>query len=229
MDRRGLTEMGDRGWAGRKGYVADWDGLAKGKMGDGEGLVEGLAIEVRWLKVELSRALVECKAANLRAEELENAFMELVKEDNRRFLSAKEKYEDAISSLADMEKRTVMAESMLEATLQYQALDHNAPPPPSKRNDITGASGEVSRWSWPRLSPRSADLTSSSIGAKVSEGDVTNNLPKGRSSEVAVLETPKQGLLSRRFSLGWRDKSKERNGALETENELSPSVQVPEK
>lgn len=31
-----------------------------------------------------------------------------------------EKYEKAMASLAEMEKRVVMAESMLEATLQYQ-------------------------------------------------------------------------------------------------------------
>ena len=75
------------------------------------------ALQVKWLKLELSRALVECRAANLRclfftcfknkdahftislylfsllivirAEELETAFMELVKEDNRRSLTAK--------------------------------------------------------------------------------------------------------------------------------------------
>ena len=77
-------------------------------------------LQVKWLKIELSRALVECKAANLRclfcalsenkdthitisllllslliiirAEELETAFMELVKEDNRRSLTAKVKF-----------------------------------------------------------------------------------------------------------------------------------------
>ncbi|KAI5065517.1 hypothetical protein GOP47_0020212 [Adiantum capillus-veneris] len=252
--------------------------------------VADLVDQVKWLKVELSRALVECRAANLRADELENAFMELVKEDNRRLLSAKletledevgklrgalaekdeqeqamvkvmlqmeqeqriaddarryaeedaaaqrhaanvlqAKYEDAISSIAEIENRTVMAESMLEATLQYQALDHNAPPPPPKRNDVTGALGDVSRWSWPRLSPRASDVTSVSTGGKVGEGDVTNNLTMNRSSEVQVSETPKQGLLSRRFSLGWREKSKESNGAIGTENQLSPSAQVPEK
>jgi hypothetical protein len=75
------------------------------------------SLQVKWLKAELSRALVECRAANLRflfgalftskdaqftislylvlslivirAEELETAFMELVKEDNRRSLAAK--------------------------------------------------------------------------------------------------------------------------------------------
>ncbi|XVE61779.1 hypothetical protein DITRI_Ditri06bG0066800 [Diplodiscus trichospermus] len=137
--------------------------------------------QVDWMKVELCKLLEEKRAAVLRAEELETALMELVKEDNRRLLSAKieqleqevtdlrqaladnkeqeaamlkvllqleqeqriteearrnaeqdaasqrytntllqEKYEKAKASIAQMEKRVVMAESMLEATLQYE-------------------------------------------------------------------------------------------------------------
>ncbi|GKD46886.1 hypothetical protein Tco_1271531, partial [Tanacetum coccineum] len=41
-----------------------------------------------------------------------------------------EKYEQAISSLAQMEKRAVMAESMLEATLQYNSGQVKAQVPP---------------------------------------------------------------------------------------------------
>lgn len=41
-----------------------------------------------------------------------------------------EKYEEAIASLAEMEKRVVMAESMLEATLQYQSGQTKAQPSP---------------------------------------------------------------------------------------------------
>ncbi|XP_062117064.1 uncharacterized protein LOC133830956 [Humulus lupulus] len=137
--------------------------------------------QVVWLKVELCRLLEEKRSAVLRAEELETALMEMVKQDNRRQLSARveelehevallhqalsdkkeqeaamlkvlmrveqeqkvtedarisaerdaaaqtyavhvlqEKYEKAMASHAEMEKRVVMAESMLEATLQYQ-------------------------------------------------------------------------------------------------------------
>lgn len=36
-------------------------------------------------------------------------------------LSMQEKYEKAMASVAQMEKRVVMAESMLEATLQYES------------------------------------------------------------------------------------------------------------
>ncbi|KAL9268414.1 TBC1 domain family member 9-like protein [Drosera capensis] len=138
--------------------------------------------QVVWLKIELCRMLEEKRLATIRAEELETAFIEMVKEDNRLELSAKveqlelevaqlrqaladkqeqehalvkvlmgveqeqklaedarleaekdaaaqrhavrvlqEKYDKAMASLAEAEKRTVMAESMLEATLQYQS------------------------------------------------------------------------------------------------------------
>lgn len=41
-----------------------------------------------------------------------------------------EKYEKAMASVADMEKRVVMAESMLEATLQYESGQVKAPSSP---------------------------------------------------------------------------------------------------
>lgn len=37
-----------------------------------------------------------------------------------------EKYEEATAALAEMEKRAVMAESMLKATLQYQSGQNKA-------------------------------------------------------------------------------------------------------
>ncbi|XP_047252061.1 ecotropic viral integration site 5 protein homolog isoform X4 [Capsicum annuum] len=153
----------------------------------------GLQEQVVWLKVELCRTLEDKRAATLRAEELETALMEMVKEDNRRQLSARveqleqevaelrlalndkkeqekamlevlmrveqeqkvtedariaaehdvaaqkyavhvlqEKYEKAMASVADMEKRVVMAESMLEATLQYESGQVKAPSSPRK-------------------------------------------------------------------------------------------------
>ncbi|WMV25638.1 hypothetical protein MTR67_019023 [Solanum verrucosum] len=44
---------------------------------------------VGWLKVELCKLLEEKRSAELRAEELETALMEMVKQDNRRQLSAR--------------------------------------------------------------------------------------------------------------------------------------------
>ncbi|KAK8671656.1 hypothetical protein V6N13_038244 [Hibiscus sabdariffa] len=45
-----------------------------------------------------------------------------------------EKYEDAVASLAEMEKRVVMAESVLEATLQYQSGQSKVQPSPRSSN-----------------------------------------------------------------------------------------------
>ncbi|KAL4388974.1 hypothetical protein GQ457_09G028950 [Hibiscus cannabinus] len=45
-----------------------------------------------------------------------------------------EKYEDAVASLAEMEKRVVMAESVLEATLQYQSGQSKVQPSPRSLN-----------------------------------------------------------------------------------------------
>ncbi|KAM1141204.1 hypothetical protein ACFX19_041901 [Malus domestica] len=190
--------------------------------------VPDLHEQVVWLKVELCKLLEDKRSAELRAEELETALMEMVKQDNRRQLSAKveqleqevaelrralsdkqeqegvmlqvlmrveqeqrltedarrfseqdaeaqryaaqvlqEKYEEAAAALAEMEKRAVMAESMLEATLQYQ-------------------SGQIKT-----QSPRSV---SSPVQ---SNQDLTQEIPARRIS-----------LLGRPFGLGWRDRNK---------------------
>lgn len=46
------------------------------------------------------------------------------------YMSLQEKYEEATASLVEMEKRVVMAESMLEATLQYQTGQQKTQPSP---------------------------------------------------------------------------------------------------
>ncbi|EOA23529.1 hypothetical protein CARUB_v10016722mg [Capsella rubella] len=177
------------------------DELLVSLTGDGEvDSVQDLQAQVLWLKADLCKLLEEKRSALLRAEELEIALMEIVKEDNRRQLSAKveqleqdmaevqrllsdkqeqegamlqvlmrveqeqkvtedarrfaeqdaeaqryaaqvlqEKYEEAVAALAEMEKRAVMAESMLEATLQYQSGQLKAQPSPrtsSKQNQF---------------------------------------------------------------------------------------------
>ncbi|WOL14852.1 TBC1 domain family member 2A-like [Canna indica] len=156
--------------------------------------VPDLKEQVKWLKIELCRLLVEKRSAVLRAEELETALMEMVKQDNRRILSAEvelleqevsklkealaekkeqenamlevlmrmeqeqkvtedarmsaeqdaaaqkyathmlqEKYEETMAALAQMEKRAVMAESMLDATVQHQSGQPKAQELPSPR------------------------------------------------------------------------------------------------
>ncbi|XVF23736.1 hypothetical protein REPUB_Repub13aG0065300 [Reevesia pubescens] len=208
--------------------------------------VPDLQEQVVWLKVELCRLLEEKRSAALRSEELETALMEMVKQDNRRQLSARveqleqevaelrkalsekqeqenamlqvlmrveqdqrvtedarrfaeqdaaaqryaaqvlqEKYEEAVASLAEMEKRAVMAESMLEATLQYQSGQSKAQP-----------------------SPRSSHPDS-----------------PARSNQEPQQEIParKISLLSRPFGLGWRDRNKGKPSNAEGPNEGKPS------
>lgn len=228
-------QMGDKVTIGEMSHsnseTSNADGFYSGLAEDVEiNSVPDLQEQVVWLKVELCKLLEEKRSAVLRAEELETALMEMVKQDNRRQLSARveqlerevaelrqaladkqeqesamlqvlmrveqeqrvtedarryaeqdaaaqryaaqvleEKYEAAVASLADMEKRVVMAESMLEATLQYQSGQTKAQP-----------------------SPRSGDS------------------PTVRTSQEATQDFPtrKISLLSRPFGLGWRDKNK---------------------
>ncbi|OAY45948.1 GTPase-activating protein GYP2 isoform X1 [Manihot esculenta] len=214
--------------------------------------VPDLQDQVVWLKVELCKLLEEKRSAVLRAEELETALMEMVKQDNRRELSARveqleqevselrraladkqeqenamlqvlmrveqeqkvtedarryaeqdaaaqryasqvlqEKYEEAVASLAEMEKRAVMAESMLEATLQYQSGQLKAQP-----------------------SPRSSNPDS----------------PRSNQEPVQDIPTRKISLLARPFGLGWRDRNKQAKPAnVEEANngKSSNEVQIP--
>ncbi|XP_024013503.1 rab GTPase-activating protein 1 [Eutrema salsugineum] len=200
--------------------------------GDGEvDSVQDLQAQVLWLKAEVCKLLEEKRSALLRAEELEIALMEIVKQDNRRQLSAKveeleqeiaevqrllsdkqeqegamlqvlmrveqeqkvtedarrfaeqdaaaqryaaqvlqEKYEEAVAALAEMEKRAVMAESMLEATLQYQSGQLKAQPSPRQLNQDSSAK------------------------------NINDQLPEPPQSRISLLARP--------FGLGWRDKNK---------------------
>lgn len=200
--------------------------------------VPDLQEQVVWLKVELCRILEEKRSTILRAEELETALMEMVKQDNRRQLSARieqleqevaelqqlladkkeqeaamlqvlmrveqeqrvtedarisaeqdaaaqryavhvlqEKYEKAMAAVAQMEKRVVMAESMLEATLQYESGQAKAQSSPRSQ-----------RQSFGQDSPRR-----------------------------------KTGLLS--FGLGWRDRNKDKRSE-ESSDSKSPTEAI---
>ncbi|KAJ6900532.1 TBC1 domain family member 8B-like isoform X1 [Populus alba x Populus x berolinensis] len=211
--------------------------------------VPDLQDQVVWLKDELCKLLEEKRSIVLRAEELETALMEMVKQDNRRQLSARveqldqevselrraladkqeqenamlqvlmrveqeqkvtedariyaeqdasaqrfaaqvlqEKYEQALASLAEMEKRMVMAESMLEATLQYQSGQLKAQP-----------------------SPRSSHLDSQTRGSQEPAQDIPAR---------------KIGLLARPFGLGWRDRNKGKPATVEDARDDKPSNEV---
>ncbi|KAL1542491.1 TBC1 domain family member 10B [Salvia divinorum] len=221
------------------GSPADGDELFVSMNGDVEmDPAKDLQEQVVWLKVEQCKLIEEKRSAELRAEELEIALMEMVKQDNRRQLSAKveqmqrelselrsalvekheqenamlqilmrveqaqkvtedariyaeqdaaaqryaaqvlqAKCEQATLALAEMEKRAVMAESMLEATLQYQ-------------------SGQTKALSSPRSTQQSNQEPSQDVPAR------------------------KISLLARPFGLGWRDKNKEKPVSLEEQNDV---------
>lgn len=233
---------------------ANSDNLAMNTEDAEHDSVPDIQEQVVWLKVELCKSLEEKRSAVLRAEELETALMEMVKQDNRRQLSAKveelerdiidlrdalsnkreqenamlqvlmrveqdqrvtedarrfaeqdaaaqryaaqilqEKYEAATASLAEMENRVVMAESMLKATLQYQ----------SKQNK-------------PRPSKRSIQQDSSAV----------------QSIQVPLQDFPerKLGLLSRPFGSGWRDKHKGKpTNNSDERNERNEHMSTPER
>ncbi|KAL7253045.1 hypothetical protein ACSBR1_007546 [Camellia fascicularis] len=236
---------------------ANVDEYLKNLTGDAEiDSVPDLQEQVVLLKGELCNLVEENRSAVLRAEELETALMEMVKQDNRRQLSARveqlerevaelrraladkqeqenvmlqvlmrveqeqkvtedarrfaeqdaaaqryaaqvlqEKYEEVTFTLSEMEKRVVMAESMLEATLQYQSGQIKAQP-----------------------SPRSVQQDSSPVQ---SNQEPTQDFP-----------VRKIGLLSRPFGLGWRDRNKGKPANAEeptdgksTSEEQSPSAE----
>lgn len=228
----GLQVNGDSGSTTLENYLTS--SALENELDEGIDLQE----QVTWLKIELCKLLEEKRSAELRAEELETALMEMVTQDNRRMLSAKveklevevselrktfadkqeqeqamlqilvrmeqeqkvtedariaaerdavqqkyvahllqEKYEATMTALSQMEKRAVMAETMLEATKQYQA-------------------GQVKAVQ--TFAPKSphADL--------------------GKTNQEPNQDTPskKMGLLSR--GLGWLEKSKGKQNSTET-------------
>ncbi|MBA0749964.1 hypothetical protein Gogos_003835 [Gossypium gossypioides] len=155
---------------------------------------------------QLEQEVAELRMALSEKQEQENAMLQVlmrveqdqrVTEDARRFAEQdaaaqryavqvlQEKYEEATASLAEMEKRVVMAESMLEATLQYQSGQSKVQP-----------------------SPRSSHPDSSA-----------------RSNQEPQQEIParKISILSRPFGLGWRDRNKGKPGNVDGPNDAKPS------
>ncbi|XP_020591844.1 uncharacterized protein LOC110032524 isoform X2 [Phalaenopsis equestris] len=202
--------------------------------------------QVTWLKAELCRLLEEKRSAILRANELEVALMEMIKQDNRRLLSARverlekeiselwqaltdkqeqeqamlqvlmrveqeqkvtedarmfsekdaaeqkyvanmlqERYEEAMTLFAQIEKRAIMAETMLEATLQYQSSQTKAQKSPCP-------------------SPRTS---------------LDNSHVKSGHDSQQEFPSKKVSLLSRSFGLGWRDKIKDKPSSPEESRE----------
>jgi hypothetical protein len=86
-------------------------------------------LQVVWLKTELCSALEDRKAAIVRAEELEVALMEMVKEDNRHLLSAQvERLEAEVGTLQKAlsdkeEQEQVMVQVLVRMEQEQRVAD----------------------------------------------------------------------------------------------------------
>ncbi|CAN6471058.1 unnamed protein product [Victoria cruziana] len=84
---------------------------------------------VVWMKVELCRLMEEKRSSDLRAEELETALMEMVKQDNRRLLSAKvEQLEQEVAQLRQalldkQEQERVMLQVLLRVEQEQKVTE----------------------------------------------------------------------------------------------------------
>ncbi|VAH20097.1 unnamed protein product [Triticum turgidum subsp. durum] len=132
--------------------VADGDVNQEGDSGDIDDMYGALTVnseidsmpdpkdQVTWLKFELCRLLEERRSAVLRADELETALMEMVKQDNRRQLSAKaEQLEHELSELkqALSDKQEQKALSPLPSP-RASAQDDSFQEPQSRRINLLG-------------------------------------------------------------------------------------------
>ncbi|KAL2623884.1 hypothetical protein R1flu_008129 [Riccia fluitans] len=100
-------------------------------------------------------------------------------------------FEAATEALKEMEKRAVMAESMLEATVSYQQLGNNSPHGSFRRSSMGPLLVR------PSESPVGSPLVKNAGISRSHSGGV-NGLNKQEN----------QGIFGRRFSLNWRDTSK---------------------
>lgn len=103
-----------------------------------------------------------------------------------------------------MEKRVVMAESMLEATLQYQSGQTKAQPSPRYHPLQNGRIGVI------RAYFSFLFLVCKIYVFYLSCRSSSHDSSATRTSQELSQETParKISLLSRPFGLGWRDKNK---------------------
>ncbi|RVW20516.1 TBC1 domain family member 8B [Vitis vinifera] len=167
--------------------------------------VPDLQEQVRWLKVELCKLLEEKRSALLRAEELETALMEMVKQDNRRQLSARvEQLEQEVSelrqALADKQEQEHAMLQVLVRVEQEQKLTE----------DARRAKGESEKWGQEKYEEAIASLAQMEKRVVMAETISHQDSSSARSNQETPQELPtrKIGLLSRPFALGWRDRNK---------------------
>ncbi|KAK8303285.1 hypothetical protein V6Z12_D04G141000 [Gossypium hirsutum] len=194
---------------------------------------------VGWMKVELFRLLEETRVAVLRAEELETALVELVKEDNRRELSAKieeleQKVADLHQGLADKKEQEAAVHKVLmqlekEQLITEDARKHAEQDAAEERNAVIVLQEkyEKAMASIALMEDRVAIAESILEATMQSEPGLTK-VPSPPQTQLDSARRKIEGLLS--FGLKWRDKSKgkseestEGKSNLNTQDKENPS------
>ncbi|KAG6760308.1 hypothetical protein POTOM_036819 [Populus tomentosa] len=141
-----------------------------------------------------------------------------------------EKYEQALASLAEMEKRMVMAESMLEATLQYQSGQLKAQPSPRCVVNFTSAKSfsylcAVLVFLFTGFNPPPF-LELYWVVLMLKRSSHLDSQTRGSQEPAQDIPARKIGLLARPFGLGWRDRNKGKPATVEDARDDKPSNEV---
>ncbi|KHG03911.1 TBC1 domain family member 8B [Gossypium arboreum] len=185
------------------------------------GAVPDLQEQVVWLKVELCRLLEEKRSAVLRSEELETALMEMVKQDNRRQLSARvEQLEQEVAELLmALSQKQEQENAMLQVLMrveQDQRVTEDA-------RRFAEQDAAAQRYAVQVLQ---ATLQYQSGQSKVQPSPRSSHPDSSaRSNQEPQQEIParKISILSRPFGLGWRDRNKGKPGNVDGPNDGKPS------
>ncbi|XP_010505307.1 PREDICTED: ecotropic viral integration site 5 protein homolog isoform X1 [Camelina sativa] len=175
--------------------------------------------QVVWMKVELCRLLEEKRSAVMRADELEIALMEMVKEDNRLELSAKiEQLEKEVRELKQVlsdkkEQETAMLQVLMKVD-QDQKLTEDARISAEQDAAAQRYAVHVLQEKNEKLATQLAQMEKKLVTAE-STLEATLQYESGQNKALSsprfprpAPESPKKrtGFLS--FGLGWRDRNK---------------------
>lgn len=196
---------------------------------DGENLEDGSNVDLEldslpdlqeqavWLKVELCRLLEEKRSAVLRAEELEIALMEMVKEDNRLELSARveeleKEVRDLKQALSDKKEQETAMLQVLMKVEQDQKLTEDARVSAEQDAAAQKYAVHVLQEKNEKLAAQLAQMEKRVVTAETTL-EATLQYESGQnkalsSPRFAPQETLKKktGFLS--FGLGWRERNK---------------------
>ncbi|XP_013636420.1 PREDICTED: ecotropic viral integration site 5 protein homolog isoform X2 [Brassica oleracea var. oleracea] len=183
---------------------------------------EEVIVQAVWLKVELCRLLEEKRSAVLRAEELEIALMEMVKEDNRLELSARieeleKEVRDLKQALSDKKEQETAMLQVLMKVEQDQKLTEDARVSAEQDAAAQKYAVHVLQEKNEKLAAQLAQMEKRVVTAETTL-EATLQYESGQnkalsSPRFAPQETLKKktGFLS--FGLGWRERNKAKEPA----------------